>query len=224
VIYGLAFLLFIDFESAPSSTFESFLFLFSWKRLKFSLISLGSFLGLTSFFYALYGYTFLFETYFYHFIRSDHRHNFSPQFYPMYLKMSSNSTSEGAEGGRQESVLEFFTILFGSLSIPVTPGLSGGGSAAAAHLGELGAYLEVVNKYTIGLSAWMPQLALILILTIVFYRDLPFCAFLITLVFVSFNKVITVQVGTFSLSSLLSSSSLPLTLIPLSLSYIIPPS
>ncbi|KAJ8959456.1 hypothetical protein NQ318_022149 [Aromia moschata] len=48
------------------------------------LISLFS---LTYIFYNMYGYKFLYETYIYHFIRRDTRHNFSLYFYLQYLTM-----------------------------------------------------------------------------------------------------------------------------------------
>lgn len=40
-------------------------------------------------FYLYYGYTFLYETYLYHYIRKDNRHNFSFLFYSIYLLYSN---------------------------------------------------------------------------------------------------------------------------------------
>jgi len=57
------------------------------------LISGGIFLSLLALFYGLYGYQFLFETYLYHFIRKDNRHNFSVYFYDLYLKYGDQSST-----------------------------------------------------------------------------------------------------------------------------------
>lgn len=46
---------------------------------------IATIISLTTLFYYLYGYKFLYETYIYHFIRNDTRHNFSIFFYLQYL-------------------------------------------------------------------------------------------------------------------------------------------
>lgn len=59
--------------------------LFNVNLLKFGLTAFLVLSSLTYFFYQKYGYIFLHETYLYHLIRKDVRHNFSPYFYMLYL-------------------------------------------------------------------------------------------------------------------------------------------
>lgn len=104
-----------------------------------TMFSLG---GLTILFYTLYGYDFLYETYLYHFIRKDTRHNFSIYFYMQYLNADH--------------------------SIPIT-----------------------YKLLTI-----LPQLIIILAVTLLFSRSrktLAFAIFLQTFTLVTFNSVLTSQ-------------------------------
>lgn len=51
------------------------------------------FISLIVLFYSIYGYNFLYQTYLYHYIRKDNRHNFSFLFYPIYLLYSTKYSS-----------------------------------------------------------------------------------------------------------------------------------
>ncbi|CDU16972.1 GPI mannosyltransferase 1, putative [Plasmodium yoelii] len=67
------------------------LFKLNTDQLKFSLFSFTTFLALNLIFYAIYGYEFLYESFIYHLVRQDHKHNFSLFFYIMYLTIENNS-------------------------------------------------------------------------------------------------------------------------------------
>lgn len=58
--------------------------------LEFGLVSGGVFLALAGYFYYLYGYEFLHETYFYHLTRRDSRYSKSIYNYEIYLNYESD--------------------------------------------------------------------------------------------------------------------------------------
>ena len=128
IIYCIAMYLFIKEDKK----------FFNWKSIKFGLISGFVFLFSTFIFYPFYGWEYLYESFFYHLIRKDHRHNFSIQF--LYIYSS------------------FFDI----------------------------------DKIT-SMLLFFPSIFLICLITYKFYKKIIFCCFLLTYVFVIFNKVVTAQ-------------------------------
>lgn len=111
------------------------------RRVGFGLVALGVFAGVTAACYAMYGWTFLWETYLYHLVRTDNRHNFSPYFYDLYLRFDEPPAS----------------------------------------------------RRLAGLLSFLPQFGTLAVLGALYHRDLPMALLLQTLVFVAWNKVITVQ-------------------------------
>ena len=122
IIYVVPFWLFIDSDrgrgeaTAVSTTTDGsdgasvrgdgwgrLLLSFSWRRLRFGVISATVFGALTGGCYAAYGFTMLWETYLYHFVRSDNRHNFSSYFYDAYL--SPPSSQQGDAGGSTAAIV-----------------------------------------------------------------------------------------------------------------------
>ncbi len=76
IIYALPIYFWIDMKRGS---------FFTKRRVKFTLISACTFFAIVGFFYLQFGWKFLYETYLYHFIRKDNRHNFSVYFYYFYL-------------------------------------------------------------------------------------------------------------------------------------------
>jgi GPI mannosyltransferase 1 subunit M len=100
IIYCFVLYFWIDMDYAalakqqPIKAIASKAGFFTKDRLVFTLVSAGTFIGLTGLFYFIYGYEFLYEAYLYHFIRKDHRHNNSVYFYLIYqLFDAPNSTT-----------------------------------------------------------------------------------------------------------------------------------
>ena len=99
IIYSFALYFFIDMDRsliAKGQTIKAIVSkkgFFTKDRLVFTFVSAGTFIGLTTFFYLIYGYEFLYEAYLYHFIRKDHRHNNSVYFYMIYQLFDAQSST-----------------------------------------------------------------------------------------------------------------------------------
>lgn len=86
IIYSLIFYFWTDSDAKK---------FFSRNRVVFTLVSGSVFLALVLGCYSVYGFEFLYETYLYHFLRKDNRHNFSIYFYPLYLTYTDSAKLVG---------------------------------------------------------------------------------------------------------------------------------
>lgn len=96
--FSLAYYLYLgeDRTSAPNQrqrTFFSLIFQFHRRQILLVFSTLATLFALTILFYQKYGFEFLYESYLYHLVRKDTRHNFSLYFYmnllntnPMYIE------------------------------------------------------------------------------------------------------------------------------------------
>ena len=109
------------------------------KSILFTIFAGSTFAIIFFFFFLIYGRIFVYETYLYHFIRKDHRHNYSLYFYMIYLNYASYSSK----------ILSYI--------------------------------------------AFLPQFLLVIYSSIKLYPRINFCLFVQTVIFVTFNKVVTAQ-------------------------------
>lgn len=127
IVYALALFLFVDSWSHTASrslwSLVSIRTFLNKRRLTFAFVTAATVIGLTAVFYAMYGWTFLYETYLYHLVRKDNRHNFSVFFYHIYLSGSHPASEQGlnltqlafkifADFGPQLSLLLTITLVY----------------------------------------------------------------------------------------------------------------
>ncbi|KAL2816265.1 PIG-M-domain-containing protein [Aspergillus granulosus] len=86
-------------------------------RIRLTLVSLLTFVGLNVGMYLRYGTPFLQHTYFHHLTRIDHRHNFSPYSTLLYLSAAADGTGGGS--GNFESLAFIPQMLLSVVLIPL---------------------------------------------------------------------------------------------------------
>ncbi|XP_062842017.1 GPI mannosyltransferase 1 [Trichomycterus rosablanca] len=120
VIYALPIALFISSKDNCKEILRTCQRLFSRDLFKFVAVAGAVFFGLNLIFYYMYGWDFLYETYFYHLTRRDTRHNFSPYFYMFYLNMESEkSLVLGVAAFLPQVILLFFSSLAFHADLPL---------------------------------------------------------------------------------------------------------
>jgi phosphatidylinositol glycan class M len=103
-------------SQAASSPIDQILAFLNRQRLALAAYSLVTFGILNAVMYVMYGWPFLEHSYFYHLIRIDHRHNFSPYNTLLYLNSSPHATSSSFELERLAFVPQ---LLLSAVFIPL---------------------------------------------------------------------------------------------------------
>jgi phosphatidylinositol glycan class M len=101
---------------ASSLPMDQILAFLNPQRIALAIYSLITFAALNIIMYLMYGYPFLEHSYFYHLIRIDHRHNFSPYNTLLYLNSSPHATSSSFELERLAFVPQ---LLLSAVFIPL---------------------------------------------------------------------------------------------------------
>ncbi|KAI0957940.1 hypothetical protein AcW1_006166 [Taiwanofungus camphoratus] len=90
-IYGVSCLGVIGSETGAGKGWKGYLGqILNLRTLRFGLLSAATFFSLGALMYYIWGYPFVHESYLFHLHRLDHRHNFSPYFYLIYLNYPSS--------------------------------------------------------------------------------------------------------------------------------------
>ncbi|EEA26752.1 GPI mannosyltransferase 1 [Talaromyces marneffei ATCC 18224] len=119
-IYAPSIIWFLSPTSAPtSSMIRKILNFITFDRIKVTIISLLTFIGLNVWMYSLYGHSFLQHTYFHHLTRIDHRHNFSPYNTLLYLSAATEDVGAAARGIKFESVAFVPQLFLSAFAIPL---------------------------------------------------------------------------------------------------------
>lgn len=99
IIYALPIMLYLysdaikdfhDFKSLFHNVFHSFMLGINRKQLCFAITSASVFFLASGISYYFYGYEFIYESYLHHYVRQDHRHNFSIYYNYMYYLVDTD--------------------------------------------------------------------------------------------------------------------------------------
>lgn len=119
-IYAPSIIWFLSATTAPTTSLLNRLLNFvTFDRIRMTIISLLTFIGLNLWMYSLYGHPFLQHTYFHHLTRIDHRHNFSPYNTLLYLSAATDATDAANRGIKFESVAFLPQLFLSAFAIPL---------------------------------------------------------------------------------------------------------
>ncbi|OXC69286.1 hypothetical protein AYX13_02231 [Cryptococcus neoformans] len=91
---------------------------------RFGFIAASSFILINGALWSIWGQPFLDHTYLYHLSRLDHRHNFSPYFYPIYLSFFPSPTASPLPSALVAVIRHPLTSFLPQLSLIITTSLS----------------------------------------------------------------------------------------------------
>ncbi|RLV96165.1 GPI mannosyltransferase 1 [Spathaspora sp. JA1] len=117
IIYLPSILLYLQTTTTPIIQFP-ILNLINWKNLKFFISTILTLSTLTLGMYWIYGYEFIDNSYLYHLIRLDHRHNFSVYNMALYYKSALPSLSTSYNDIEKFTFIPQFVL--SSLILPLT--------------------------------------------------------------------------------------------------------
>ena len=106
------------------------------------------------------------QTYLYHLVRKDNRHNFSIYFYNLYLSQTTSATAATTAAATAAAVTNSTTSVF---------------------------QWSTLKTLQLSKLAFLPQLVTSTYVGIKYGQDLPFAMAIQTMIFVTFNKVCTAQ-------------------------------
>ncbi|AAW41613.1 conserved hypothetical protein [Cryptococcus deneoformans JEC21] len=97
---------------------------FGMRVWRFGLIVASSFVLINGALWSIWGQPFLDHTYLYHLSRLDHRHNFSPYFYPIYLSFFPSPTASPLPSALLAVIRHPLTSFLPQISLIITTSLS----------------------------------------------------------------------------------------------------
>ncbi|KAB8337199.1 hypothetical protein FH972_021501 [Carpinus fangiana] len=122
-IYGASILCWLDISDTNSvrpqkqaSPYQRITALVTPARITIAIYSFFTFMALNAAMFAIYGIPFLTETFTYHFIRTDHRHNFSP--YNLLLYMNSSPAAASSSQWHPETLAFLPQLLLSAVLVP----------------------------------------------------------------------------------------------------------